>query len=448
MLLHLGTKPVLVVSSADAAKEIMKTHDLIFASRPRLNIPYRLVYNGKDVAFSPYGEYWRQARSICVLHLLSNRMVHSFRRVREEETSDMIEKIRRKSRSSSSSSTTTLINLSDTFVTLTNDVICRVALGKKYGEEEEEGRKAKAALREFVELLGTFCVTDYLPWLSWLNRINGLHAKVERVNKEIDELMEMAIEEHSRRDCSSEDKSPNFLDILLNLQGNNSSSIPVERDTIKALILDMFAAGTDTTHSVMEWAMTELLRHPNIMKKLQNEVREVAQGKEEVTEDDIEKMHYLKAVIKETLRLHYPVALMVPHESTQDVKVMGYDVSAGTQVIVNGWSIARDPKSWENAEEFQPDRFYSDSSGDGIIDFRGLNFQFIPFGAGRRICPGVNFAIAINELGLAKLMHKFDFALPDDGGDEEKCIPESSGITVHRKFPLIVAATPGSVNVV
>lgn len=238
MLLHLGTKPVLVVSSSKAAKEIMKTHDSIFSSRPKLTIPSRIFYNCKDIAFSPYGEYWRQARSLCVIHLLNSKMVRSFRHVREEQTSEMIEKILGEIEKKSPSFNK--LNLSDSFGTLTNDVICRIALGKKYGEEEESGRRAKAVLSEFVELLGTFCVGDYLPWIGWVvNKFNGLDAKIERVNKGLDELFERVIEEHMNRK-RKDFVNPDFVDILLDLQINNYSSsggFTVDRDTIKALIL-------------------------------------------------------------------------------------------------------------------------------------------------------------------------------------------------------------------
>ncbi|KAI5665090.1 hypothetical protein M9H77_24413 [Catharanthus roseus] len=434
MLLHFGTKPVLVVSSADVAKEIMKIHDLIFSSRPKLSIPDRLMFKSKDVAISPYGEYWRHVRSICVLHLLNNKRVQSFRHVREEETSQMIEKIRQKCFNFSP------INMTDLFSTLTNDIICRIALGKKYGHGKE-GKKIKGILREFIELLGVYSIADYIPSLSWINHFNGLNRKVERVASEIDELMEGIIEEHSKRQntTSIEEHRTDFVDILLDIQRNSSSGFAFERDTLKALILDMFAAGTDTTHSIMEWATTELLRHPKVMEKLQNEVRKVGQGKSEIDENDIEKMQYLKAVIKETLRLRFPVRLLVPRESVQDIKIQGYDVSAGTQVIINGWAIARDPNIWENPEEFEPERFLNCD-----IDFKGMNFEFIPFGAGRRGCPGMSFGVVVNELVLAKLMHKFNFALPEGEEENSSDVAESTGITVHRKYPLFVVATPYS----
>lgn len=204
----------------------------------------------------------------------------------------------------------------------------------------------------------------------------------------------------------------------------------------------MFAAGTDTTYTVLEWAMTELLRHPSIMRKLQNEVRRIVGNKSQITENDLVDMRYLKAVIKETLRLHPPIPLLVPRKSTQDVKVNGYDIKANTQVIVNAWKIGRDSKSYNNPEEYDPERFLNTHRG---IDYKGNDFELIPFGAGRRICPGIQFAMAINEIALANLVHKFDWALP---AGEAKCeyldMSESIGLTIHRKIPLKVVAIPYS----
>ncbi|KAK3004373.1 hypothetical protein RJ639_020012, partial [Escallonia herrerae] len=353
MLLHLGSVPVLLVSSADGAREITKNHDLVFSNRPKETIPDRLLYGSRDVAFSPYGDYWRQVRSLCVLKLLSNKRVQSYANVREEEAVLMLEKIGKISSSCS------LVNLSELFMSLTNDTVCRVALGRKYSGGEG-GRQFKELLEQFSELLGVFSIRDYIPWLGWVDKVKGLHGKAEKVAKEFDEFLEGVIKEHIDQkkgeknggESDDEVEDQDFVDILLEFQRENMNCSPNHVDTIKALILDMFAGGTHTTHTVSEWAMAELLRHPKVMKKLQDEVREFARGKPKISEDDLEKMHYLKAVIKETLRLHAPVPLLVPRESTQDVKIMGCD----TQVFINTWAIGRDPSLWEDAEEFHPER--------------------------------------------------------------------------------------------
>lgn len=182
--------------------------------------------------------------------------------------------------------------------------------------------------------------------------------------------------------------------------------------------------------------MSELIRNPAAMKTLQNEVREAGkQGK--IKEEDLDKMVYLKAVIKESLRLHPPVPLLLPHESTQDTEVMGFDIVSGTCVVINAWAIGRDPWLWENPEEFRPERFL-----DTSIDFRGHHFELIPFGAGRRGCPGIAFATCVLELALAKLVNNFDFGLPNGGSGVDLDMTEASGITIHRKSPLFVLITP------
>ncbi|XP_059638476.1 cytochrome P450 71A8-like isoform X2 [Cornus florida] len=201
---------------------------------------------------------------------------------------------------------------------------------------------------------------------------------------------------------------------------------------------DIFVGGTDTTSTVLEWAMTELLRHPRVMNDVQNEVREILKGKPHITADDLDKMHYLKAVVKETVRLHPPFPLL-GREASEDVRVMGYDIPAGTAVIINAWAIGRDPATWVEPEEFQPERFLNSS-----IDFRGHDFELIPFGAGRRGCPGTSFAIATNEFVLANLMHKFNWALPGGAKGEHLDLTECSGVTIRRGIPLLAVATPCS----
>ncbi|XP_052183819.1 cytochrome P450 736A117-like [Diospyros lotus] len=436
MLLRFGSVPVLVVSSAEAAREVMKTQDLSFASRPKLSIHRKLLYDTKDVLFAPYGEYWRQVRSICVVHLLSKKRVESFQYVREEETAVLIQKIRKSCSSSSS-----VVNLTELFMSLTNNVVCRIALGSKYSGEEGGG-KINELLARIVELMGMNHVGDSIPWLGWINWVNGLDARVDKVAKEMDKFLEGVVQERIERnkrenhDCGEEGQD--FLDILLEIQRDNIAGAPVHRDTVKALILDMFGAGIDTTFSALEWTMAEIVKHPDVMKKLQNEAREVAKAKPDITESDLDKLHYLKAVIKESLRIHCPVPLLAPRESIQDANVMGYHIKAGTQVIINAWAIARDPSYWEDPEEFRPERFMNPNS----LDFRGQNFEYIPFGSGRRGCAGISFAMHINELVLAKLVNEFDFSLPGGAGGESMDMSEAIGITIKKKIPLVVVATP------
>jgi hypothetical protein len=236
MLLYFGKVPVLVVSSADAASKVMKTHDLVFSDRPRRKIFDILLYGSKDVATCAYedGEYWRQVKSLSVAHLLSNNRVQSYRCVREEETLRMMEYIK------DNCSSATPLNLTELSSTITNDIICRVALGKRY--REGRGMKLHEVLLEFEELLGTVCIGDYIPWLDWLGKVNDFYSRADKCAKYLDEFIKEVIEEHIFRssdgDVSDDSEDHNdFVDVLLSVQKTNAISIPIDRTSIKALIL-------------------------------------------------------------------------------------------------------------------------------------------------------------------------------------------------------------------
>nr|QWK52360.1 cytochrome P450 71A26-1 [Isatis tinctoria] len=391
MLLHFGCVPVLVASSADAARDILKTHDRVFASRPQSKIFEKLLYNGRDVAVAPYGEYWRQMKSVSVLHLLSNKMVRSFRDVREDEISLMMEKIRK------STSLPVNLTLSELLGSLTNDVICRVALGRKYGVNTD----FKELIERLTKLLGVFSVGSYVPWLGWIDWIRGLDGQLEKTGNDFDEFLERVVQDHVDGNGDRND----FVDLLLAVQRDKTVGFEIDRISIKAIILNVFVGGTDASYTLMEWAMTELLLHPECLNILQKEVRTVCKRKSSVPEEDLQNMKYLKAVIKETLRLHPPLPLLIAHESTQDVRLRDYHIPAGTQVMINAWAIGREAATWgQDAEEFKPERHLGSS-----VDFRGQDFELIPFGAGRRICPAISFAAVLNELVLADLVHQFDW---------------------------------------
>ncbi|KAL1542036.1 unspecific monooxygenase [Salvia divinorum] len=421
MLLHFGSKPVLVIQSADAAAQILKDHDLVFSDKPHTSSTRRLLYDLKDVIIAPYGEYWRKLKSICVLQLLSNERVGSYKFIREEETALLLEKI------GACCLSETAVDLSQLFDLHSNNVICRAAFGRRFGEGER-GRRFTMVFRELVQLIGDLQIGEFVPWLWWISRVNGFDRRVDEVREKLDEFLEMVVEEHLNRGLERSGNKENFVDILL-----KDSSI--DRDGIKAILLDMLAAGPDTTSSTLEWAMTELLRHPTVMTNLQAEVRGIVKDRQILTDKDLGEMQYLKAVIKETLRLHAPIPLLA-RVAREDITVMGYEIQANTMVVVNLWGIGRDPASWEEPDKFHPERFLNSS-----LDFKGLDFKFAPFGHGRRGCPGIALAIASVELVLANLVHKFEWKLPMRAKCEDLDVMEQPGASLHRKHPLLVVPT-------
>ncbi|XP_009409655.2 cytochrome P450 71A1 [Musa acuminata AAA Group] len=430
MLLWFGRVPTVVVSSAAAAQEVMKTHDLAFASRPDSSLSDRLFYGSQDVGFCKYGELWRQVRRVCVLHLLSLRRVHSFRPIREEEVALLVGRIRAAS---------SRVNISEMIVSLTSDIICRVAFGRKHVEEEGGGSGVRALFSELTTVLGSFPLRDFVPLLGWIDRLNGLDARVRKTAIKFDAFIETILEEHERKTHTNhardDSSTMDFSDILLASEAVDG--IALSRDCIKANILDMITGGIDTTYTTIEWAMAELVKHPRKMERAQEEIRKIVGSGGELREEMVEGMEYLRAAIKETLRLHPALPLLVPRESMEDARLQGYLIPKGTRVVINAWAIGRDPVSWEKPEEFWPERFVGNS-----IDFKGQDFQLIPFGAGRRGCPGVAFAMVTTELALANLLYHFDWQLPDGMAGEEMDMSEASGIAVHKKSSLILVAKP------
>ncbi|KAM0947468.1 putative costunolide synthase [Dioscorea sansibarensis] len=432
MLLKFGQVPTLVVSSSQMAKEIMKTHDLIFASRPTLRAAQIILYGSTDMAFSPYGEHWRQMRKICVTNLLSMKRVKSFQATREENVAHLMDKI------SQASSQGFSINMTKLLFTFTNSFFCKAILGDLSRVEEEKNYKIfHEMMEETGLLLNGFNVEDYFPSLAWLSSMLRLDRRAKKNYSKWDGVLGQMIEEHEKKsEVEAEDN--NFIDVLLSIQKDPNMDFSLTKNYIKALLLDLLTAGTDTSYVVIEWSMAELIRNPQVMRKLQEEVRGIACNKPMVKEEDLNNMNYLRAFIKEILRLHPPAPLLVPRESMESCQIAGYEIPKKTRVFINYWAITRDPEVWESPEEFRPERFENN-----IIDFKGQDYEYIPFGAGRRICPGMQFAMSTIELVLANLMHQFDWQLPNhDVGEELDMNSEAFGITTRMNKSLYLAAKP------
>ncbi|XP_057438244.1 phenylacetaldehyde oxime monooxygenase CYP71AN24-like isoform X2 [Lotus japonicus] len=423
LLLHLGHLPLLVVSSADMAREVMQTHDTVFSSRPHLTSTKALLYGCNDIGFASYGDAWRQKRKLCVLELLSLKRVQSFQFIREEEVAALVEKIR--------SNGTCSVNLREILIATTNNIICRCVFGRKY---DVKGCSFGPLVAKMMTQLSNFSVGDLYPLLGWVDVLTGQIKKFKATFEELDAFFDNVIAERKMERRYFE-KKKDFLDILLQLQEGGMSEFELTQDDLKALLLDMFLAGTDTSSTTLEWAMAELVKNPATMKKVQEEVRRVVGSKSRIEDSDVNQMEYMKCVVKETLRLHPAAPLLVPRETISSVKLGGYDIPSKTMVYINAWAIQRDPELWERPEVFIPERFENSK-----VNFNGQDFQFIPFGSGRRKCPGVTFGLASTEYQLANLLCWFDWKLPTSVQDLD--MSEKFGLNVNRKVPLYLEPIP------
>ncbi|KAF6145049.1 hypothetical protein GIB67_013400 [Kingdonia uniflora] len=423
MHLQLGSVSAIIISSADVAKEIMKTQDLVFANRPQVVSAKLLGYNYTDVAFAPYGTYWRQLRKICIVELLNMNRVNSYRFVREEEVSLLVKTI--------ASSCGAPVNIADELFTLNHDITTRITFGKK----SDDRFRFKAAMREGTSLSAGFHIGDFFPSLEFVGALSGMKARIENNFVELDGILSQVIDEHLD-ETKNKKKTEDLIDVLLRVKKNGELEIPLTHDNIKAVILDLFVGGTENSSNTVEWIMSELVKNPTMMEKAQAEVRRVVGEKPTVEESDLGELSYMKLVIKESLRLHTPLPLLIPRETMEPCTINGYKIPAKTRAIVNYYAIGRDPFSWTNPDSFDPERF-SDSS----VDFRGRDYELIPFGAGRRICPGISFAIANIELTLASLLFHFDWKLPGEMKPEDLDMDETFGLTIFKKENLHLVPT-------
>ncbi|KAF6153764.1 hypothetical protein GIB67_000997 [Kingdonia uniflora] len=433
MRLRLGEVSAIVISSPKMAEEVMKTQGLAFVDRPAPFALEIISYNCSDVAFAPYGAYWRHLRKICVLELLSTKRVQSFRLMREEEVSNLIGNISL-SISRAGAGFMPVINLSEKVFSLTNDITSRAA----FGEKCKDKHVFLSTMKQVLTFASGFHLADLFPSIKFLHVISGAKPKIEKLQREIDSILNVIIKEHKENKmwANTGESEEDLVDVLLRVQDASDLDFPITADNIKAVILDIFTAGSDTPAIAVEWAMSELMRNPREMEKVQTEVRQVFNGKLEVDEAHIHELSYLKVVIKESLRLHPPLPLLLPRECRERCKINGYEIPEKSKVIVNAWAVGRDPECWKDAESFTPERFVSVD-----VDYKGTNFELIPFGAGRRICPGISFAVAIMELLLAQLLYHFDWSLPNGIKPEELDMTEANGSSLRRKNDLYLVPT-------
>ncbi|XVE50805.1 hypothetical protein DITRI_Ditri01bG0192700 [Diplodiscus trichospermus] len=391
MHLQLGEVPTIVVSSAEIAKEVMKTNGIIFSQRPFVLTADIIAYNSRAIIFTPYGNYWRQMRKICTVELLSPNRVQSFQSIREEEVSDLIKFVALNEGSP--------INLSEKIFSLSYGITAKSAFGKKSKGQEEFIR----IVSEAAKLATGFSLADTYPSSEVLKKISRKRIKAEKLHRPSDRILENIVNEHKeKRNKMIVAAQGDLVDILLKLQEQGDLEIPLTNDSIKAVI------------------------------QVQNEVRKLFGENGRVNEERIQELKFLRSIVKETLRLH-PLGAFIPRECRENCVINGYDIPAKTKVLINLWAIQRDPCYWEAAEEFYPERFLKSS-----IDFLGTNFEYIPFGAGRRICPGLSFALPIVELTLANLLYHFDWKLPDGINFEDLDMTASIGLSSRRKNDLFL----------
>ncbi|PON41315.1 Cytochrome P450, E-class, group I [Parasponia andersonii] len=440
MQLKFGSLPVVVASSAEMARHFLKTHDHIFASRPKTAAGKYTTYNYSNITWAPYGPYWRQGGKIYLTELFSSKRLDSYEYIRVEERRDFVSRIYALSGQP--------IVLKDQLSRVTLSVISRIVLGKKYFTEPETETTSSSLvkLEEFQEMLGELFllngvlnIGDWIPWLRFLD-LQGYEKRMKALKKRFDRFHQQVLDEHKAK--RGKEQNGNFapkdmVDLLLELAENPDLEVKLNYDGVKGFIRDLIAGGTDTSATTVEWAMSELIKQPNLIEKTNEELDRVIGQHRWVEERDIPNLPYIDSIVKETMRKHPVAVLLAPHLALEDWHVSGYDIRRSTPVFINTWSIGRDPSVWDQPEEFRPERFL-----EKAVDVKGQSFELLPFGSGRRMCPGYSLGLKMIRSSLANLLHGFTWKLPDTMRAENLGMEEVYGLATVRKFPLVAVMEP------
>ncbi|KAK4728565.1 hypothetical protein R3W88_021553 [Solanum pinnatisectum] len=431
--LWLGKKLGIIITSPALAREVLKDQDTIFANRDMPAAGREATYGGTDIVWTPYGPKWRMLRKVCVREMLSGSTLDSVYALRRRELRQTINYFY--------SQAGLPVNIGEQmFLTVLNVITSMLWGGTMKGEERANlGAEFRHVVNEMTELLGTPNVSDFYPGLDWFD-LQGVTKKMKVLAKRFDKIFESMIDQRQKMDRNAEmgagvgQESKDFLQVLLKLKDDDAAKMPLTMPELKALLMDMVVGGTDTTSNTVEFAMAEIMNKPDVLRKLQQEVDTVV-GKDNIVEEShIQHLPYFYAVMKEVLRLHPALPLLVPHCPSETSSVGGYTVPKGSRVFINVWAIQRDPSIWENPTEFHPERFFENK-----WDYSGNDLNYFPFGSGRRICAGIAMAERMFMYSLASLIHSFDWKLPEG---ETLDLTEKFGIVLKKKMPLVAIPTP------
>ncbi|KAF3573798.1 hypothetical protein F2Q69_00062314 [Brassica cretica] len=404
MTLKLGWLTTVVISSPEAAKEVLKTHDHVLCYRISTDPVRATGHHERSFAWLPPFGRWSQVSK------------------KDHDTTVILNAEFRSNQA-----------LKDAQSARTHELCCQMQREKSFDDSETTNDFQNVVLR-MMEIAGKPNTADFFPFLGFLD-LQGTRKEARLCMNKLFSVFQRFIDT-KRSLKASRNKENDMLSSLSDISQEKESEL--DDDGIKHLLLDLILAGTDTSSSTVEWAMAELLRNPKMMVKAQEEIRQVIRRNDAVRELDIFELPYLQAVVKETLRLHPPSPFLIPRTSeSDDVRIFEFIIPKNTRVSSLHvsfsilWAIGRDPNVWENPTQFKPERFLGRE-----IDVKGNDFELIPFGAGRRICPGLPLGFRIVHLVLASLLYGFDWKYQNGILPENVDISEAFGVTLHKAEPI------------
>nr|BAE72877.1 cytochrome P450 [Glandularia x hybrida] len=422
MSLKLGSITSIIISSPETAKSVLQKHDSVFSSR---TVPASLqsVHHHKfSMGWLPDDNQWRKLRKISKEQMFSVQSLNASQELRMEKLQKLGDYVQE------CSETGRVVDIGDAAFTTSLNLMSGTLFSAEFAQfDSDSSQEMKDVFWGVMKCIGTPNFADYFPVLRVADP-QGILREIKFYFQKLFDIFDDIID--GKLKSRGEQKSHDLVEALIDI--NQRDEAELSRKDIKHLLLDLFVAGTDTTSTTVEWAMSELLRNPEKLSRVRDEITDLVGKDGQIQESDISQLPYLQAVVKETFRFHPPAPFLAPHKAKADVEINGYIIPKNAQILVNVWASGRDPNVWPNADSFVPERFL-DSNFDQI-DFRGNDFELIPFGAGRRICPGLPLAYRMVHLMLVTLVHKFSWKL------EKMDMNEKFGLTLQKAVPL--RATP------
>ncbi|KAH7677685.1 Isoflavone 2'-hydroxylase protein [Dioscorea alata] len=434
MLLRFCFRHVLIVSSFSAATEFFTNLDIIFANRPKLPTEGHLTYNHTTLGTSSYGPHWRNIRRIVAVHLFSSAKLNSSSTIRAAETHALVRRLFK------GGSEFKRVDIRTVLHEMVLNVMMMLVAGKRYyvdegvGADVDEVKWFEEMVEETFKLSGMSNVRDFLPELLRVVDVHGVEKKLARLEKMWDEYLQRLIDElrgklGHENNVNESIARMNLIGTLLAMQEDEDPDYYTD-NLIKAQVLSLLSAGTDTSSATLEWGLSLLVNHPQVLKKAQDEIDELVGHDRLIKEFDIPNLPYLHCIVLEILRLYPAAPLLLPHESSQDCRVFGFDIPRGTILVVNAYAMHRDPEIWEDALVFKPERFLG---GEEKVK------MMMPFGMGRRRCPGEGLSFRLVELVLGALVQCFEWERVED---EEMSMEGGAGLDMHKAMALELMCKP------
>ncbi|CAJ2678713.1 unnamed protein product [Trifolium pratense] len=438
--LYFGSMPTVVASTPDLFKLFLQTHEATsFNTRFQTSAIRRLTYDN-SVAMVPFGPYWKFVRKLIMNDLLNATTVNKLRPLRSKEIRKVLNVM------ANSAETQQPLNITVELLKWTNSTISTMMLG--------EAEEVRDIARDVLKIFGEYSVTDFIGPLKIFKKFGNYEQRIDAIFNKYDPIIERVIKKrqgivNKRKNGEvlvGEEENVVFLDTLLEFAQDETMEIKITKEQIKGLVVDFFSAGTDSTAVATEWTLAELINNPRVLKKAREEVESVVGKDRLVDESDIQNLPYIRAMVKEVFRLHPPLPV-VKRKCTEECEINGYVIPEGALILFNVWQVGRDPKYWEKPLEFRPERFLENAGvGEGeasSIDLRGQHFTLLPFGSGRRMCPGVNLATAGMATLLSSIIQCFDLQVPGPNGqllkgsDAKVTMDERPGLSVPRAQNLV-----------